>query len=137
MDKELLERVKDRLAGATDDEQLENVIKQLLCPVLLKLKIDDQQVRALTLEVLSYFNRRIRASTQVRLPLGLLISQYTMVSEDPRSFMLNFTMSYIQQAWQRETDTELKLSLLGSLLNRISSRPDSQQRILLHLITSV
>ena len=53
----LLERVLLRLASCEGEEQLQQQINALLCPILLKFESTDASVRAKLMEILSHINK--------------------------------------------------------------------------------
>jgi hypothetical protein len=53
----LLERVLLRLASCEGEEQLQQQINALLCPILLKFETADVNVRSKLMEILSHINK--------------------------------------------------------------------------------
>lgn len=129
-----LENVELKLAMCNTDAQLEKTIQVFLPPVLLKLASTDASVKKKVMEILSHINKRVKATTIIKLPFEALLNQFT--NDQVSTFVKNFTLIYLEMSALRLSPEETAKHL-PEFLNGISLRPPQQRIALLHIILPV
>ncbi|XP_019760174.1 proteasome adapter and scaffold protein ECM29 [Dendroctonus ponderosae] len=127
----LLERVFLRLGSAESDEQLESVISKFLVPVLLELSSEHENVRKKVMELLIHINKRIKARSNVQLPVEALLTQYGYLGAS--SFVNNFTIIYLRSGFPR-LSIEKQVELVPVMITALRDKPTSHLDSLLLLI---
>jgi proteasome component ECM29 len=130
---QLLENVELRLAMAATDQAFETSLNSYLCPILLKLASTDPSVRAKVLSICQHINTRIKQNETMKLPTTNLVGLFA-TQKSP--LLQNFCLVYLDFAFAR-VDQETAQSLIDKLIWGISSRPESQQSLLLNIIIPV
>jgi proteasome component ECM29 len=116
------------------DAQLEKTINTFLPPVLLKLASTQEASKRKVMEILSHINKRVKANVSIKLPFESLLSQLT--DEKVTAFVKNFTLIYLEMSVQR-MEAEDIAKHLPAFLKNISTRPQQQRIILLHIVLPV
>ncbi|KAI4699729.1 hypothetical protein J4E81_004757 [Alternaria sp. BMP 2799] len=129
----LVGKVEMRIALASSEKKLEELLKVYLSPLLLKLGSDSVAVRNKVISICQHINTRIK-SQDIKLPVSALLKQY---KENPDiSLIRHFDILYIQQGISRLTVAE-RLELLPILLQGIAKdfeKSEQHASQLLHLI---
>ncbi|KAH3915958.1 hypothetical protein HBH56_067030 [Parastagonospora nodorum] len=113
----LVGKVEMRIALASSEKKLEDLLKTYLAPLLLKLGSDHVAVRNKVISICQHINTRIK-SQDIKLPVGPLLKQY---KENPDVALIrHFDILYIQQGISRLTVSE-RLELLPILLQGIAN----------------
>ena len=138
------------MGSAETDEQLESVINKFLCPVLLKLSSNEENVRKKVMELLVHFNKRVKSRPNLQLPVKELMNLY----QDPSSSSFlsvihlheivsffyviidfpfqNFAIIYIKMGFPRLELTQ-QAELLPLLLESLNDKPVQHQDNLLFI----
>eukprot|EP00055_Hartaetosiga_balthica_P016260 m.101800 g.101800 ORF g.101800 m.101800 type:complete len:1977 (-) comp9068_c0_seq1:244-6174(-) len=98
-DIDLLDRVLLRIASAATDDEMENQLGLLLCPIILKFSSPFPQVKTKLMELFRHINEILQNRPQLQLPIGKLITQYTSSEVDSR--LKSFTSIYIRKGMER------------------------------------
>ncbi|EDU41831.1 major component of the proteasome [Pyrenophora tritici-repentis] len=129
----LVGKVEMRIALASSEKKLEELLNIYLTPLLLKLGSDSVAVRNKVISICQHINTRI-TSQDIKLPVAALLKQYKENADI--SLIRHFDILYIQQGISRLTVAE-RLDLLPVLLKGISNDYEKSQQHasqLFHLI---
>ncbi|KAI8935987.1 hypothetical protein NX059_007490 [Plenodomus lindquistii] len=129
----LVGKVEMRIALASTDKKLQELLTMYLAPLLLKLGSDSVAVRNKVISICHHVNTRIK-SQDIKLPVGALLKQYK--EHGDVALIRHFDLLYIQQGISRLAVSE-RLDILPILLQGIAN--DYQQSVqhasqLFHLI---
>ncbi|EFQ87325.1 hypothetical protein CFE70_008273 [Pyrenophora teres f. teres 0-1] len=129
----LVGKVEMRIALASSEKKLEELLNIYLTPLLLKLGSDSVAVRNKVISICQHINARIK-SQDIKLPVAALLKQYKENADV--SLIRHFDILYIQQGISRLTVAE-RLDLLPVLLKGIAKDYEKSQQHasqLFHLI---
>ncbi|KAF1943479.1 hypothetical protein EJ02DRAFT_433234 [Clathrospora elynae] len=112
----LVGKVEMRIALASSEKKLEDLLKLYLTPLLLKLGSDSVAVRNKVISICQHINTRIK-SQDIQLPVNALLKQYKANADI--ALIRHFDILYIQQGISRLTTSE-RLDLLPILLQGIA-----------------
>lgn len=79
---------------------------KLICPVILKLGTDDNEVKAKVTQLISVINQRVKAAPELKLPTKNLLQVYKEHHESP--LIANVALMQLVVAIQRVSTTELR-----------------------------
>jgi len=112
----LVAKVEMRIALASSDKKLAELLNIYLAPLLLKLGSDSVAVRNKVISICQHINTRIK-SQDIRLPVGVLLKQYK--DHGHVALIRHFDILYIQQGISRLALNE-RLDILPKLLQGIA-----------------
>ncbi|EMD62112.1 hypothetical protein COCSADRAFT_147562 [Bipolaris sorokiniana ND90Pr] len=112
----LVGKVEMRIALASSDQKLEDLLKTYLPPLLLKLGSESAAVRNKVISICQHINTRIK-SQDIKLPVSALLKQYK--EHGHVALIRHFDILYIQQGVSRLSVAE-RLELLPVLLQGIA-----------------
>ncbi|KAF2280667.1 ARM repeat-containing protein [Westerdykella ornata] len=115
---QLVGSVEFRIAAASTDRKLEQLLDKFLAPLLLKLASEHLAVRNKVISVCQHINKRILPPQEIKLPVRKLLVQFKEHSHVP--LIRHFDILYIQQGIARLQVSE-RLELLPLLINGIAS----------------
>lgn len=85
---------------------------KLICPVIMKLSTDDNDVKTKVMQLVSVINQRVKAAPDLKLPTAGLLQVYRDNHASP--LIANVALMQLVIALQRESTTELR-QLVSSL----------------------
>lgn len=85
------------------------------------------------LSMLSHVNKRVRDRREIGLPLSALLSLFQRPDASP--LVRNFALVYVEMAMERSSTAE-RAVVLPELLQRISTKPQQHQDMLLRMAMS-
>ncbi|CAO2648871.1 Nn.00g098200.m01.CDS01 [Neocucurbitaria sp. VM-36] len=112
----LVGKVEMRIALASSEKKLEDLLKTYLAPLLLKLGSEHVSVRNKVISICQHINTRIK-SQDIKLPVAALLKQYKENADV--ALIRHFDILYIQQGISRLSVSE-RLELLPILLQGIA-----------------
>lgn len=112
----LVGKLEMRIALASSEKKLEDLLKTYLSPLLLKLGSESVDVRNKVISICQHINTRIK-SQDIKLPVAALLKQYKDNAHVP--LIRHFDILYIQQGISRLSVSE-RLELLPILLQGIA-----------------
>eukprot|EP00892_Ulva_mutabilis_P001254 jgi/Ulvmu1/11129/UM071_0012.1 len=124
-----LDRIATRVA-LTKEEDLETLVGKLICPVILKLSTDDNEVKAKVTQLISVINQRVKAAPELKLPTSGLLKVYRDHHQSP--LVANIALMQLVIAIQRSSTTDLR-ELVNPLVTGVSQADGKHKRDLLHL----
>ncbi|KAF2854581.1 hypothetical protein T440DRAFT_415945 [Plenodomus tracheiphilus IPT5] len=125
MELALVGKVEMRIALASTDKRLQELLTLYLAPLLLKLGSDSVAVRNKVISICHHLNTRVR-SQDIKLPVGALLKQYK--EHGHVALIRHFDILYIQQGISRLAVSE-RLRVLPILLQGIA---DDYQKSVQH-----
>ncbi|KAF2133950.1 hypothetical protein P153DRAFT_280550 [Dothidotthia symphoricarpi CBS 119687] len=129
----LVGKVEMRIALASTEKKLEDLLKTFLAPLLLKLGSESVAVRNKVISICQHINTRIK-SQDINLPVAALLKQYKDNADV--ALIRHFDILYIQQGISRLSVSD-RLELLPILLQGIAKDYDTSTQHasqLFHLI---
>ncbi|CAM6051034.1 unnamed protein product [Sphagnum compactum] len=129
----VLDRMLTRLA-LTQDTQLEKVLSKLLPLAISRLGSSHHPTRLKVMEILTHINKRVKDQVSIKLPLIDLLKLYQ--SPDAVPMVRNFSIVYIEMAFERST-VEEKSELVPSLMLGVSTLPAQHQDMVLRMAVKV
>ncbi|KAJ4370603.1 proteasome component M29 [Neocucurbitaria cava] len=116
----LVGKVEMRIALASSEKKLEDLLKTYLAPLLLKLGSEHVAVRNKVISICQHINTRTK-SQDIKLPVAALLKQYKENADV--ALIRHFDILYIQQGISRLSVSE-RLELLPILLQGIANDYD-------------
>lgn len=113
----LVGKVEMRIALASTEKKLEELLHMYLAPLLLKLGSDSVAVRNKVISICHHVNTRIK-SQDIKLPVSALLKQYK--EHGDVALIRHFDILYIQQGISRLAVSE-RLDILPILLKGIAN----------------
>ena len=108
----LISKLELRIASASTDEKLEEIIGKFLPALLLKLASPIETNRNLTIKVCQYINQRTQINPKIKLPVAALVKTFR---ENENSFVRQFCLLFMERGLPR-LDTDQAINALPGVL---------------------
>jgi proteasome component ECM29 len=94
----LISKLELRIASASTDEKLEEILQKFLPALLLKLASPTERNRNLTIKICQYISQRLKINSNIRLPVAALVKTFR---ENENAFVRRFCLIFIEQGLPR------------------------------------
>ncbi|KAJ9604971.1 proteasome component M29 [Cladophialophora chaetospira] len=108
----LISKLELRIASASTDEKLQEILDKFLPALLLKLASPAERNRNLTIKISQYINQRLKINTSIKLPVAALVKTFR---ENGNAFVRRFCLIFIEQGLPRLEPTQARETLPGVL----------------------
>jgi proteasome component ECM29 len=108
----LISKLELRIASASTDEKLEDILGKFLPALLLKLASRTEKNRNLTIKICQYVTQRLKINAGIKLPVAALVKTFR---ENDNAFVRRFCLIFIEQGLPRLQTTEAIAALPGVL----------------------
>ena len=108
----LISKLELRIAAASTDEKLQEILEKFLPALLLKLASPIERNRNLTIKICQYINQRLKINSAIKLPVTALVKTFR---ENENNFVRRFCLIFIDQGLPRLETSQAIGTLPGVL----------------------
>ncbi len=108
----LISKLELRIASASTDEKLQDILEKFLPALILKLASPTERNRNLTIKICQYINQRLKINSSIKLPIGALVKAFR---ESENAFVRRFCLMFLEQGLPRLETNQASNTLPGVL----------------------